>query len=263
MPIGSGLRSRNGLMQLSRRTRRETATGTGHGAERQARRSQLAEPEVEVAAVGRGAGDPVELRRRAARGSSASAFLPSRVLGGVQVVGELGEAGQVLRQVRPDAGDQLRAAGREVVDVGQRGRDRVAVAGQPAHQPLQLGDRLAEPGVALLHGVSTVSRLSMTWPMTASRFATVLVSDAVCVSRLSIVPPSPCKRLDRSPARTLLTSAGVSAWNSGRKPLNNAVRSTARAPVREIGMTLLRWAAATALRSGRSHQRRGSAARRG
>ena len=48
----------------------------------------------------------------------------------------------------------------------------------------------------------------MTRPMTASRSASVLVSEAVWASRLSMVPPSPCSAWMISKASSL-TSFGV------------------------------------------------------
>jgi hypothetical protein len=53
-----------------------------------------------------------------------------------------------------------------------------------------------------------------------------LVSDAVVVRSESTVPPSPCRVLMIS-IDSLLVSAGVSAANSGLKPLNRVVRSSA------------------------------------
>ena len=73
---------------------------------------------------------------------------------------------------------------------------------------------------------STVERLVMTRPMTASRSASVLVSEAVRCIRLSTVPPSPCSVCTSSKA-TWLVDCGSSAWKSGRKPLNRTVRSRA------------------------------------
>jgi hypothetical protein len=73
---------------------------------------------------------------------------------------------------------------------------------------------------------STVVMLSMTRPMTSSRSASVFVSEAVRATRLSTVPPSPCRVCTTSKA-SWLTVVGSSAWNSGRKPLNSTVRSRA------------------------------------
>ncbi len=66
----------------------------------------------------------------------------------------------------------------------------------------------------------------MTSPISWSRLASVLVSDAVLASRLWMVPPSPCS------VRTMfiessLTVLGSSAEKSGLKPLNSTVRSRA------------------------------------
>ena len=72
----------------------------------------------------------------------------------------------------------------------------------------------------------TLLRLVMTRPMTASRSASALVSDAVCPSRLATVPPSPWNTWMISYA-SLFTSSGDSAVNSGRNPLNSTVRSSA------------------------------------
>ncbi len=59
-----------------------------------------------------------------------------------------------------------------------------------------------------------------------SRPASVVVSDAVCVSRLLTVPPSPWRVLMISVA-SWLTSFGLSAANSGLKPFSSAFRSRA------------------------------------
>ncbi len=66
----------------------------------------------------------------------------------------------------------------------------------------------------------------MTCPMTLSRSARVLVSEAVLVSSWLKLPPSPWKTWMTS-AESLLMSAGDSAANSGLKPLNSTVRSSA------------------------------------
>ena len=81
---------------------------------------------------------------------------------------------------------------------------------------------------------STVLRLLMVRPITASRSATDDVSEAVCASRLLMVPPSPCRTWMISPD-SWLTSCGDSAANSGLNPLNSTVRSSA-GWVRSIGM---------------------------
>ena len=74
----------------------------------------------------------------------------------------------------------------------------------------------------------------MTRPMSWSRSASALVSDAVWVIRLPIVPPSPWSTLTRF-SDSWLTSVGVSAWKSGWKPLNSSVRFSAGV-VCETGM---------------------------
>ena len=76
----------------------------------------------------------------------------------------------------------------------------------------------------------------MTWPMTWSLSASVFVSCAVWVSRSETVGPSPWKTSIIS-ADSSLICFGASAWNSGWKPLNRSVRSSAGA-VRVIGMTV-------------------------
>ena len=66
----------------------------------------------------------------------------------------------------------------------------------------------------------------MVSPMTWSRSARVLVSEAVLFSSSLRLPPSPWKIWTISP-ESLLMSAGLSAANSGLKPLNRTVRSRA------------------------------------
>ena len=66
----------------------------------------------------------------------------------------------------------------------------------------------------------------MVRPMTASRSASVDVSEAVWPSSEFTSPPSPCSVLMISIANAL-TSCGFSAANSGLKPLNRTVRSRA------------------------------------
>lgn len=73
---------------------------------------------------------------------------------------------------------------------------------------------------------STELRLSITDPISSSRSASVVVSDAVCARRLFTVPPSPCRVLMISVA-SWLTSFGLSAANSGLKPFSSALRSSA------------------------------------
>lgn len=73
---------------------------------------------------------------------------------------------------------------------------------------------------------STVLRLSITDPISSSRSAIVVVSDAVCASRLLTVPPSPCRVLMISVA-SWLTSSGLSAANNGLNPPSRALRSSA------------------------------------
>ncbi len=75
----------------------------------------------------------------------------------------------------------------------------------------------------------------MTSPITWSLPARVVVSEAVCASRLSTVPPSPCSTWMIS-WESVFTSSGDSAWNSGRNPLNSTVRSSAGL-VRSSGIT--------------------------
>ena len=66
----------------------------------------------------------------------------------------------------------------------------------------------------------------MTSLITCVLSASVLVSDAVWPSRSFTVGPSPWNTWMISPA-SWLTSCGLNAWNSGWKPLNSAVRSSA------------------------------------
>ena len=77
---------------------------------------------------------------------------------------------------------------------------------------------------------STVSRvwvrLLTTWPISSSRSARLLVSEAVLDSSSWMVPPSPCRTCTRFMLSSL-TCFGSSAWNSGWKPLNSVVRSSA------------------------------------
>ena len=79
---------------------------------------------------------------------------------------------------------------------------------------------------------STVSsvwvRLLTTWPISSSRSARLLVSEAVLDSSSSMVPPSPWSTCTRFMLSSL-TCFGSSAWNSGWKPLNSVVRSSAGA----------------------------------
>ena len=63
-------------------------------------------------------------------------------------------------------------------------------------------------------------------PMTSSRSASVVVSDAVCASSELTFPASPCSVLMISMAKEL-TSLGFSAANSGLNPLKSTVRSSA------------------------------------
>ena len=73
---------------------------------------------------------------------------------------------------------------------------------------------------------STEFRLSMVAPITWSRSARVLVSEAVLCSSWLRLPPSPWKICTTS-AESLLMSVGLSAANSGLNPLNSTVRSSA------------------------------------
>ena len=73
---------------------------------------------------------------------------------------------------------------------------------------------------------STALRLSIVRPMTSSRSASVVVSDAVCDSSEFTFPASPCSVLMISMAKEL-TSSGFSAANSGLNPLKSTVRSRA------------------------------------
>ncbi len=68
--------------------------------------------------------------------------------------------------------------------------------------------------------------MSITEPISLSRSASVVVSEAVWTSRLLTVPPSPCSVLMISVA-SWLTSCGLSAANSGLKPFSSALRSSA------------------------------------
>ena len=70
--------------------------------------------------------------------------------------------------------------------------------------------------------------------MSSSRSARALVREAVLLIRLPTVPPSPWSTLTMF-IESWLTSLGVSAWNSGWKPLNSSVRFSAGL-VRETGM---------------------------
>ena len=63
----------------------------------------------------------------------------------------------------------------------------------------------------------------MTWPITSSRSASVLVSDDVLASRLCTVPPCPCRTWMIS-KDSWLTCCGSSAAKSGLNPLNSVVR---------------------------------------
>ena len=82
--------------------------------------------------------------------------------------------------------------------------------------------------------LSIAERLSITCPMSSSRSASALVSEAVLLIRLPMVPPSPWSTLTRF-IESWLTSLGVSAWNRGWNPLNSSVRFRAGV-VRETGM---------------------------
>jgi hypothetical protein len=74
--------------------------------------------------------------------------------------------------------------------------------------------------------VRTWLRLVIISPITWSRSASVEVSRAVLDNRLSMVPPSPWKTEMIWPL-SALTSCGSRNWNSGWKPLNSRVRSSA------------------------------------
>ena len=81
---------------------------------------------------------------------------------------------------------------------------------------------------------STMFRLSIRSPITWSRSARVLVSDAVLCSSPLKLSPSPWKT-EITSAESLLMSVGDSAWNNGLNPLNSTVRSSAGS-VRSIGI---------------------------
>ncbi len=81
---------------------------------------------------------------------------------------------------------------------------------------------------------STTLRLSIVSPMTLSRSASVLVSEAVFCSSALRLPPSPWNT-EITSAESRLMSAGERAWKSGLKPLKSTDRSSA-GMVRSIGM---------------------------
>src|SRR5277367_1786612 len=101
IPIGNGLRSRNGFIGSPPSARHRTGRGGATERaerDRQASHVELAEPEVEVPAVGRGADEAVQFRGLALK-EPRQRVLAVGVLGGVEVVGDPPERPQIRRQV--------------------------------------------------------------------------------------------------------------------------------------------------------------------
>jgi hypothetical protein len=73
---------------------------------------------------------------------------------------------------------------------------------------------------------STEFRLVITSPITLSLVASAVVSDPTVATSAAMLGLSPWNTVMIS-LESWLTSPGESAWNSGWKPLNNAVRSSA------------------------------------
>ena len=90
----------------------------------------------------------------------------------------------------------------------------------------------------------TSDKFVMTSPISWSRPASVLVNDETRPRRLWTLPASPCSVWTISNAN-LLVSSGVSASNTGLKPLSNTFRSSASC-VRSKGMVLPGFNAAVA-----------------
>ena len=89
-----------------------------------------------------------------------------------------------------------------------------------AIQPLSSLDQRLSSLVPVVDGGERLAEVVITWPISWSRSASVLVRDAVLASRLLDRAALALQHLDQVDAESL-TCLGFSAWNSGWKPLNS------------------------------------------
>ena len=189
---------------------------------------ELAEVEVEERAVDRGAADLVELDRQHLDGAVELGLVL------VDVAGHRAQLLDVLHERLADAVDEVGGLDRQGGDLLQRAEDRVAVLLQPADER---AERLDQPGQLLVAVADVVEHQRQVVDEVADHLVAVGEGrrDRRRVGEQPLQRPALALEHLDDLVRQLVDVFGESASNSGLKPLNSTVRSSAGV-VRETGI---------------------------